>query len=411
MTTTNRFDVIILGGGTMGTAAAWALGKRGLTSLVLEQFQHVHDRGAHGGETRIIRHAYAESPEYVPLVRHADRLWTELEAESGERVLIRCGGLELAAPGYDHARAARLAADEHGLPYEWLTPAEASTRWPAFRVPDDWDVLYSADSGFLLTEPALTGMARLARNLGATILEETPAISWGADSTSVWVATATDRYAADALIVTAGAWSGRMLADLGLPLEIRRKTLWWQAVDAPDRYTPDRFPVFITDSRHGEIYGFPLYGTSALKIANHAGGEPADPDLVDRTTHPGENAACVGLAAELLPGVHPEVVKSAVCLYAVTPDTDFIVDRHQGSDRIAVGAGFSGHGFKFAPAIGELLAALVTDPNAKPLPRLGLARFGPDRVPEPASAGSSGALPRLVSDLQEPRRNQHCFRN
>src|SRR5918998_5325777 len=138
-----HFDVIVLGGGTMGTAAAWALGKRGLTSLVLEQFHHVHDQGSHGGETRVIRHAYAESPEYVPLVRRADRLWQELESETGEQVLVRCGGVELAAPGFSHARAARASADEHGLSYEWLTPDEAKSRWPAFRVPDGWDALYS----------------------------------------------------------------------------------------------------------------------------------------------------------------------------------------------------------------------------------------------------------------------------
>ena len=163
----------------MGTAAAWALGKRGLKTLVLEQFHHVHDQGSHGGETRVIRHAYAESPEYVPLVRRADQLWQELEAATGEQVLVRCGGLELAAPGFAHARAARASADAHGLSYEWLAPAEVMSRWPAFRVPDDWDALYSPDSGFLLTEPALRGMANAARELGATILERDPSSRLG----------------------------------------------------------------------------------------------------------------------------------------------------------------------------------------------------------------------------------------
>jgi monomeric sarcosine oxidase len=372
-----NYDVIVLGGGTMGTAAAWALAKRGIDTLVLEQFAHVHDLGAHGGETRIIRHAYAESPEYVPLVRRADALWTELEAATGTRVLVRCGGLEVAAPGYDHTRAARLAAEVHGLPYEWLSPAEASRRWPAFRVPEEWDVLFSADSGFLLTAPALHGMAGEVRRLGGLILEQTPALAWGTGSSSVWVDTATGRFEADALIVTAGAWAGSILADLGLPLEIRRKTLWWQAVDRPELHAPDRFPVFISDSRHGEIYGFPIHGTPALKIANHAGGDPTHPDEVDRATHPGENEDCLRLAAELLPHVTDRVVKSAVCLYAVTPDTDFIVDRHPAVDRVALGAGFSGHGFKFAPAIGELLADLATGSNSAPVPRFALSRFDP----------------------------------
>ena len=240
-----RFDVIVLGGGTMGTAAAWALGKRGLRTLVLEQYQHVHDQGSHGGETRVIRHAYAESPEYVPLVRRADQLWQELESETGEQVLVRSGGLELAAPGFSHARAARASADEHGLAYEWLTPREAMSRWPAFRVPDDWDALYSPDTGFLLTVPALRGLARSAKVLGATILETTPVLAWGAENDRVWVKTALDRFEADALIVTAGVWSTRVLQELDLPIHIRRKTLWWQQVDDPRSFEPDRFPVLL----------------------------------------------------------------------------------------------------------------------------------------------------------------------
>jgi sarcosine oxidase len=369
------FDVIVLGGGTMGTAAAWALSKRGLQTLVLEQFRHIHDQGSHGGETRVIRHAYAESPEYVPLVRRADQLWQELEAATGEQVLVRCGGLELAAPSFAHARAARASADEHGLTYEWLAPSEVISRWPAFEVPDDWDALYSPDSGFLLTVPALRAMANVARTLGATIVEETPAVGWGATANAVWIETPIARYEAGALIVTAGAWSTRALADLDLPIQILRKTLWWQEVDDPRRFEPERFPVFITDSPAGEIYGFPVYGIPGLKIANHAGGQVVDPETVERSTRPGENANCLELAARVLPGVGSRVVKSAVCLYGMTPDTDFIVDRHPAFAQVAIGAGFSGHGFKFAPAIGELLAELVVDPGTETIPRLRLSRF------------------------------------
>jgi sarcosine oxidase len=359
----------------MGTAAAWALGKRGLKSLVLEQFHHVHDQGSHGGETRVIRHAYAESPEYVPLVRRADQLWQELQISIGEQVLVRCGGLELAAPGFAHARAARASADAHGLSYEWLTPEDVMSRWPAFRVPGDWDALYSPDSGFLLTEPALRGMADAARALGATIQQQTQGVTWGAAPEHVWVDTPGQRYEAGALVITAGAWAARMLADLDLPIHIRRKTLWWQEVVDPRQFEPERFPVFITDSPAGEIYGFPIYGVPGLKIANHAGGEIVDLETVDRSTRPGENRDCLELAARVLPGVGSRVIKSAVCLYAMTPDTDFIVDRHPGLQRVVIGAGFSGHGFKFAPAIGELLAEMISDPKAESIPRLQISRF------------------------------------
>jgi monomeric sarcosine oxidase len=370
-----NYDVIVIGGGTMGTAAAWALGKRGIKSLVLEQFHHFHDKGSHSGDTRIIRHAYAESPEYVPLVQRADALWQELEEATGEPVLIRCGGLELAAPGFGHARSARASADEHGLAYEWLTPGEVRARWPVFHVPHDWEALYSPDSGFLLTEPALRGMAAAARALSATILENSPVVDWGADADGVWVDTPTERHLGGAAIITAGAWTSRVLDELSLPLQVLRKTLWWQAVDRLEDFAPDRCPVFISDSPAGEIYGFPVHGTPGLKIANHQGGEPADPKTVDRSTRPDENRDCLALASTLLPGVSSQVVKSAVCLYAMTPDTDFIVDRDPRNSRVAIGAGFSGHGFKFAPAIGELLADLLTDPTQTTLPRLSLSRF------------------------------------
>jgi monomeric sarcosine oxidase len=375
LSTTRCYDAIIIGGGTMGTAAALALARRGLKLLVLEQFTHVHDKGSHGGETRIIRHVYAESPEYVPLVQQADRLWLGLEAETKERLLVRCGGLELAAPGFSHARRARASADEHDIPYEWLPPHEVNTRWPALRVPDDWDALYAPSSGFLLAAEAIRAMGAVARSHGATIREDTPVLAWGEDDDGVWVTTPGERFTADTLVVTAGAWAGRMLGDLGLPLEILRKTLWWQKVADLSLYDPARFPIFVTDSDAGEIYGFPIHGTPGLKIANHATGEPADPETVDRVAHPGENADCLELAARVLPGVGPHVIQSAVCLYAMTPDTDFIVDRYPGSARVAIGAGFSGHGFKFAPAIGELLADLVTRPTARTLPRLSVSRL------------------------------------
>jgi monomeric sarcosine oxidase len=370
------YDVIVLGGGTMGTAAAWELGKRGVRALVLERFQHVHSFGAHGGKTRIIRHAYAEGADYVPLVLRADQLWQELEAESGERVLIRSGGLELAAPGHGHARAARASANAHAIPYEWLTAAEANRRWPAFSIPADWEVLFSPGAGFLLTEPALSAMAAAARRRGVVINEHEAAEAWGADASGAWVRSARDTYLADRLIVTAGAWAGPLLADLGLPLTIQRKVLWWIAVADPDPFAPERFPIFITDSPFGEIYGFPVFGHPGLKIANHAGGEPTTADTVDRTVRDEEKADVVALARLLFPSVGERVLESAVCLYARTPDTDFILDRHPEWPNVVVGAGFSGHGFKFATAVGEHLVELALDSTAPPFPRLALDRFG-----------------------------------
>jgi len=377
-----QFDVIVIGGGTMGSAAAWELGKRGLSTLVLEQFSHIHDFGSHGGRTRVIRHAYAESPDYVPLVQRADALWLALEEESGRKILHRTGGLELAAPGFHHTRAARESADTHNLPYEWLTPAAANERWPGLRVPDDWDVLFSPQTGFLLTEAALSALRDVAEEHGVRFQVEEPVREWGATATHAWVRTDRTKYQADRLIVTAGAWAPEVLADLNLPLTVKRKVLWWLDVADPKPFALGRFPVFIADSEFGEIYGFPIHDRFGLKIANHAGGEATTAGSVDRSVAKSDNADVVGLAQTLFTGVTNNVLDQMVCLYTATPDSDFIIDRHPLWPRVTFAAGFSGHGFKFATAIGEHLADLALEAKITAYPRFALRRLA---IPAPAA--------------------------
>lgn len=370
------YDVIVIGGGTMGAAAACALGRRGARTLVLEQFGLVHARGSHGGKTRIIRQAYAESPDYVPLVQRAEALWLQLERETGTTILHRTGGLDLARPGYAQARDARRAAEEHHLPYEWLDGAEVRRRWPAWTIDDAWEACYSPRTGFLEVEPALRSLFAVARQRKVEVRTEEPARSIQTNRDGVTVRTDRDTYHADRLIVTAGAWAGRVLGSLDLPLTVVRKVLWWLKVDDPSLYEPDRFPVFISEGPLGNIYGLPIYGSPALKIADHGGGDVADPDAVDREVRARDLDPVARFARSSLRGVTDQALESAVCLYTLTPDRDFIVDRSPDTDRVALAAGFSGHGFKFAPAIGELLADLILDPGSRPLPRFALARFG-----------------------------------
>lgn len=371
----DRYDAIVLGGGTMGSAAAWAFAKQAKKTLVLEQFDHIHDQGSHGGKTRILRHAYAESPAYVPLVQRADELWRDLERETGNAIFVRCGGLEMAAPGHTHARAARRSADEHGLPYEWLTPAEGRARWPMVAIPDDWDVFFDPQAGFVMTEPALDGMMEAATRLGVVLREHEPALAWGASSDVVWVRTESATYHARTLVITAGAWASALLSDLALPLQVLRKTLWWLAVEDPERFGPERFPVFIADSGLGEIYGFPVIDRLGLKIADHAGGNPTTVDDVGRTATDGESDNVRSLAAQLFAGVSDRITHRAVCLYTMTPDHHFVVDRHPAHANVVVACGFSGHGFKFAPAIGELAVHLADDPTARTPPILSVERL------------------------------------
>ena len=359
----------------MGIAAAWELAKRGKRALVLEQFDFVHDRGAHSGLTRIFRHAYAEDAAYIPLVMRADGLWQQLEAQTATRILHRVGGLEMAAPGHVHARRARESAAQYHIDFQWLTPAEVRRAWPMIHIPDEWEAGFGPGAGFLDVEAALRGMLRCAQQGGVELMAHTPVLSWGASSQGVWVETRDRRYEGNALILSAGAWAARILQQLNLPLAIQRKVQWWLEVKNPALYAPPGFPIFITDSRHGEIYGFPIHLTPGVKIANHSGGDPTDPNLVNRTVRDDEKSEVMSLASWFLEGVTPNVVQSVVCLYARTPDGHFILDRHPDWPNVIVGCGFSGHGFKFAPAIGENLVMLALDPLEKPRSLFRLERF------------------------------------
>lgn len=373
-----HYSVIVLGGGTMGTAAAWELAKRGEKALVLEQFSHVHAFGSHSGQTRVIRHAYSEDPDYVPFVLRADELWSELEQTSGEHFYHRVGVLELAPSANDaHALRARESAVVHGLDFEWIDANEIRKRWPQFAVEDDWQAGFGAQAGFLEVEPGLQAMARLARASGVEIRKNQAVSIWGASESGVWVDTADERQTADRLVITPGAWAGKLLADLNLPLQVMRKTLWWLEVRDPGQFAPDRLPVFMGSHGDAEFYGFPIYGQPGLKIADHHGGEPTTPESVERATRPGEAAPVVDGARWLFgpEQITGNVVKSAVCLYTNTPDGHFIIDRHPNHANVVFGAGFSGHGFKFATAVGEHLVDLLFDPGATPYPILSLARF------------------------------------
>lgn len=372
----SHYSVIVIGGGTMGTAAGWALGKRGEKALVLEQFGHIHDQGAHSGQTRVIRHAYTEGAGYVPLVIRADELWMELEAATGNAIYHRVGALEIEAPGRNNASKAKETVKGYDIPYEWLDADEVRRRWPMIRMRDGWAAGYGPRSGFIHVESALTSSAAVARSLGTEIREHEGATAWGATESGVWVETAKGRYTADRLIVAAGAWTAKVLADAGLPLHLLRKVLWWLEVEDESLFQPERFPVFMTDTDFGGIYGFPVWGQPGLKIALHDGGE-VTPGIehLRRTVEDGEKQEVLPLAQAVFPGVTGRVLKSAVCSYTCTPDHDFLVDRHPDHPNVLIAAGFSGHGFKFTPAIGEMLATMSADASVAPLDLFRLGRM------------------------------------
>jgi monomeric sarcosine oxidase len=373
-----HYHTIVLGGGTMGTAAAWQLGLRGERALVLEQFSHVHAFGAHSGQTRVFRHAYAEDPDYVPFVLRADTLWTELEAETGQKVLHRVGALELAnESGGRHAERARHSAVKYDLDFDWLDADEIRRRWPQFQIGDGWEAGFGSSAGFLDVEPALHAMGNSARGNGIEIRENTPVTDWSATQSGVWVETSDGRFTGDRLIITAGPWAWQVLAKVGISFHVLRKTLWWMEVDRPELFAPERLPVFMADRDDFGLYGFPIFGQPGLKYANHQGGTVVDPNTVDRTTSADEAEVMVEAGRWLFgnDAITGKVIKSLVCLYAMTPDGHFIIDRLPGHSNVVIGAGFSGHGFKFASAVGEHLVNLAYDNAERPYDILSIDRF------------------------------------
>lgn len=376
------YDVIVLGLGGMGAAAAAHLARRGQRVLGLEQHALGHALGASHGETRLIRRAYFESPRYVPLLERAYQLWDELSAATGEELLHRVGlamcapggGSGAGASGGDGAFARALAtAREVGVPVEELTAAQAMARWPSLRLPEDFSCLYEPGAGFLAVERCVLAHLEVARRYGAELRAEEPVHRWRAGqagdgdgdgaSDGVEVTTAQGTYRARALVIAAGPWSAPLLAELALPLRVHRVVqLWFPAGEAMDQERG--MPCYAFDVGGHFFYGFPRWGQWGAKFCEHApGAAVADGALaaVDRALHDDDVTVVAEAVARYLPEAIPRPAHHKVCLYTMTPDEDFLIDLHPRHKNVAIAAGFSGHGFKFASVVGEILADLVVD--------------------------------------------------
>lgn len=378
MTTPNASPtVIVVGGGTMGLASAWALARRGAAVTVLERFGHVHDRGSHSGHTRIIRQAYHEGSSYVPLVQQADREWLALSARAGQELLRRTGVLLFGPPDDLELSAAIQTARDCELPCELLPGDRARTRWP-FRMPDDWLACFDPSGGYLRVTPCLDALAQEARDAGARIhhgvqviaIEPEPALH-------VRLADGT-RLPADRVVVAAGAWLPALCPTL-LPgrLVRQRRILAW-TTPAPEHHaTLASMPVWGAFLPDGFFYGFPHghEGTPGLKLAVHTSrtqtwlDAAVDPDAVDRTAHPRDLDPLRHVLAEHLPQGLGPITCTHACLYTNSPRMSFVIDRLPDDPRVIVAGAFSGHGFKFAPAIGLHVAQLLLD-DAAPHPEL-----------------------------------------
>jgi sarcosine oxidase len=358
-----QHDIIILGLGAMGSAAAYQLAARGRRVLGLERYGPAHANGSSTGYSRIIRQAYMEHPAYVPLLLRAYELWAQLERETGETIMTLCGGLMLGAPDSQAVAGATLSAREHGLPYELLDAAEIRRRFPALNPAPGTQALWEQRAGFVRPEAAISAFLRRAAANGAALHYGEPALAWEAGPSSVRVTTAHGVYEASRLILAPGAWAPDVFGELGAPLRVMRHVLFWFAPHgdvAP--FLPERFPIYIWDnSPQATFYGFPHQEgpPGGVKVALHSGGEACTPDTIDRRVRPEDIAEVQAAIGERIPALHGALLEARTCMYTMTPDEHFMLGMHPSYPNVVVASPCSGHGFKFASVIGEILADLA----------------------------------------------------
>ena len=359
---TGRYDAIVIGLGGMGTASAFHLARRGQRVLGLEQHDFLHELGSSHGLTRIIRLAYHEHPSYVPLLRRSYQLWHDLEEVAGEPLLITTGSLEGGPEDGPIFRGALEAALLHDLPHEVLDADELRRRYAAFAgFAADTRVVWQPEGGFLLAERTMLAHARGAIGVGADLRFREPVRSWRPTAEGgVEVVSERGTYAADRLVVTAGAWARSLVPRLGELAVPERQVLGWFQPMRPELFTPERFPVFIVDVPEGSYYGFPVHDVPVFKLGKyHHLGEPIDPDDPDRRARPDDEALLREFVTRYVPDGGGPTVMLKACIFTNSPDEHFIIDRLPESPQVSVAAGFSGHGYKFCSVVGEVMADLA----------------------------------------------------
>lgn len=361
------YDVIVLGLGAMGSAAAHALAGRGARVLGLEQYTAAHDRGSSHGGSRMIRFTLYREQAYVRLLARAYELWRQLERDAGVDVLAITGGLALGRPDHSVIDGGMRSARDAVVPYEVLTPAEIRRRFPPFTPETHMIGVYEPSAGFLRPEAAIRAYLNLAGRRGAELHFNEPALRWEATPSGdrVRVVTETAVYEAGRLVITAGPWAAGPGLGLDLPLTVARVVMFW--FDPPggiEPFLPDRFPVYVCLPDGGDrFYGFPAHEgpRGGAKVAFSLRLSPCTPGTIDRTVHESEIALMREHLARCVPALDGPCIAARTCMYTNTPDLHFVIGPHPAAPQCIVAAGFSGHGFKFASVVGEILADLATE--------------------------------------------------
>lgn len=378
-----QFDVIVAGIGSMGSAACYCLSKQGANVLGIEQFDIPHDQGSHAGQSRIIRKAYFEHPDYVPLLHRAYENWATIERETSTQLYFETGLYYAGSPENELIKGTKLAAAQHQIQLDNIA-ATGHTKTKNFIVPNHYEQWLEPKAGFITPERAILAFAQEAIRHGATLLTQQRVTHWKKKNGVFEVETNAGVFSSKKLIVCGGAWSSHLLPKLNTPLKVTRQVIAWLNPKKWDDFTLDNFPCWLIadDQLPGAFYGFPIVpagklgGPLGLKLAYHHPGKPSDPNKVDRTNTQDEVSLLLQAAQKFLPNALGDILSVKTCLYTYSPDEHFIIDTHPDDNDLIIAAGFSGHGFKFASVVGEILGELATTGKTnQPIDFLRLKRF------------------------------------
>ncbi|MEZ4666904.1 MAG: N-methyl-L-tryptophan oxidase [Anaerolineae bacterium] len=363
----NNYDAIVLGGGAFGSASAYFLAKSGQRVLLLEQFEFDHQKGSSHGHSRIIRYAY-DHPQYVELAKAAYPMWRELEREADEQLYVQTGGIDFGPGGTESLQTIITTLGTANISHEILDASEATYRFPQFRFDDDSVILFQQETGILSASRCVLAHLRLAERYGATLVSGAPVSAVQTFTDGVIVKTNDETYSASKLIITAGSWAKSILRQLNLelPLTIARcQEMYFNAVNL-DEYAPNRFPAFIAHlkSQFGRMpYGIASHHDSGVKICWHGGNLYNHPSEIN---YQPDSNDILNMQSKFISHYLPELTghrSSRVCLYTMTPDEHWIIDKHPEFPHVIIGGGGSGHAFKFSNLIGKILADLALKGN------------------------------------------------
>jgi sarcosine oxidase len=369
--------VIVIGLGAMGSAAVYHLAKRGVRVLGLEQYQVAHDRGSSHGVNRIFRLAYYEHPGYVPLMRRSIELWNDLERIAGEQLVHVIGSIDAGPEDSQVFQGSLESCLIHGLTHEVLDSTQLSDRYPGYRLPQGTMSVYQPDGGFVLSERCIAAHVDAATTLGAEIHAEEEVTGWEVTlDDGVLVETGRGSYRANSLVISTGAWAGGLIPALADSLVPERQVVGWFEPKAPELFAPARFPVFNLSAEEGRYYGFPIYEIPGFKIGRyHHLDQTATPGSDHGPITPEDEAVLRMALSRYFPEADGPAVALKTCMFTNSPDEHFVIGPLPGVPQVQVAAGFSGHGFKFAAVVGEILSDLAMTGTT----RHDITMFSPDR--------------------------------